>query len=335
MQDETFPRNDLSAVSPGVTAGPVTVEEKENRDLGFGSVIASASRDRLLNQDGSFNVKRSGIPQLTSINLYHWLLFISWPRFLGLVLTLYFLSNVAFGLVYSSFGAAIVDTSSEPFTNIFIRGFFFSVQTFATIGYGTIHPIGVMPNLMVTIESYYSLLANALITGVVFARFSRPTAAIKFSNVAVVAPYRGITAFMFRLVNARSNQLIEVEVKLMVTYKKIIDGVTQRRFDFLELERRKVSFLPLSWTVVHPIDTASPLFGMTEQDVVDSDAEFLVLLTGIDEAFAQTVHARSSFKPNEVRWNAKFATIYTAMNEGDPIAIDIRKLSAIELITDN
>jgi inward rectifier potassium channel len=326
MQEEIQPR-------PVTT---VTVEEKENRDLGFGAVVARESRDRLLNQDGSFNVKRSGIPQFTSINLYHWLLFMSWSRFLGLILLLYFFSNVVFGLAYSSFGAeAIVDTSSQPFTNIFVRGFFFSVQTFATIGYGTIHPVGLVPNLLVTIESYYSLLANALITGVVFARFSRPTAAIKFSSVAVVAPYRGISGFMFRLVNARSNQLIEVEVKLMVAYKKIENGVTQRRFDLLDLERRKVSFLPLSWTVVHPIDSTSPLYGMTENDLNESDAEFLVLLTGIDEAFAQTVHARSSYKPKEVRWNAKFATIYTEMLEGDPIAIDVRKLSEIEKIDFN
>jgi inward rectifier potassium channel len=323
MKEDTQPR----------PVSPVTVEEKENRDLGFGSVVSAESRDRLLNQDGTFNVRRSGIPQLTTINLYHWLLFMSWTRFLGLILLLYFLSNIIFGLLYASFGPeALVDISHVPTENLFIRGFFFSVQTFATIGYGTIHPVGIVPNLLVTIESYYSLLANALITGVVFARFSRPTAAIRFSKVAVVAPYRGITGFMFRLVNARSNQLIEVAVKLMVTYKHIDDGVTRRRFELLDLERSKVSFLPLSWTIVHPIDSASPLFGMTENDLIESDAEFLVLLTGIDEGFAQTVHARSSFKPHEVKWNAKFATIYTEMNEGDPIAIDVRKLSAIERI---
>lgn len=329
MQEETLPR----PVNP-VT--PVTVEEKEDRDLGFGSVVARESRQRLLNQDGSFNVARSGMSQLTTINLYHWLLFMSWARFLGLILLLYFLSNIVFGLMYATFGPeALVDTSGTPLDNIFVRGFFFSVQTFATIGYGTIHPVGVIPNLLVTIESYYSLLANALITGVVFARFSRPTARILFSKVAVVAPYRGITGFMFRLVNARSNQLIEVEVKLMFAHLVNENGRMVRRFDLLELERRKVTFFPLAWTVVHPIDESSPMYGLTERDLYHTDAEFLILLTAIDETFAQSVHARSSYKPQEIVWSAKFANLYDKVEGGDAISIDIRKLSEIEKITDS
>jgi inward rectifier potassium channel len=326
MQEETLPR----------PATPVTVEEKEDRDLGFGSVVSRESRQRLLNQDGSFNVVRSGVPQISTINLYHSLLFMSWARFLGLVLLLYFLSNVCFGLMYAGVGAdAIVDTSGAPFSNAFVRGFFFSVQTFATIGYGTIHPSGIVPNLLVTIESYYSLLANALITGVVFARFSRPTAQILFSKVAVIAPYRGITGFMFRLVNARSNQLIEVEVKLMFAHLVDENGRTVRRFDLLELERRKVTFFPLAWTVVHPIDESSPLYGLSERDLYDRDGEFLILLTAIDETFAQSVHARSSYKPQEIVWSAKFANLYDKVEGGDALSIDIRKLSQIEKISDS
>jgi inward rectifier potassium channel len=328
MQDETTLRRDTAP-----SATPVTVEEKEDRDLGFGSLVARESRERLLNPDGSFNVTRSGLGQLTSINLYHWLLFMSWTRFLGLILLLYFLSNIFFGLMYASIGAgAIVDTSSMPFSNVFIRCFFFSVQTFATIGYGTIHPVGLVPNLLVTIESYYSLLANALITGVVFARFSRPTARVLFSKVAVVAPYRGITGFMFRLVNARSNQLIEVEAKVLFARLVNKDGSMVRIFDMLELERRKVTFFPLAWTVVHPIDEKSPLYGVTEEDLYRSDAEFLILLSAIDETFAQTVHARSSYKPQEIMWSAKFTNIYKPVDSGDTISIDIRKLSAIEKV---
>jgi inward rectifier potassium channel len=327
MQEETLPRP-VDQVA--------TVEEKEDRDLGFGSVVARESRQRLLNQDGSFNVARSGMSQLTTINLYHWLLFMSWARFLGLILLLYFLSNIVFGLMYATFGPeALVDTSGTPLDNIFVRGFFFSVQTFATIGYGTIHPVGVIPNLLVTIESYYSLLANALITGVVFARFSRPTARILFSKVAVIAPYRGITGFMFRLVNARSNQLIEVEVKLMFAHLVNENGRMVRRFDLLELERRKVTFFPLAWTVVHPVDETSPMYGLTESDLYHTDAEFLILLTAIDETFAQSVHARSSYKPQEIVWSAKFANLYDKVEGGDAISIDIRKLSEIEKITDS
>lgn len=307
------------------------VPGEEERDLGFGSVVTGQSRERLLNPDGTFNVRRTGLPWITSLNLYHTLLSMKWSTFLMLVLILYFLSNVVFGGLYALFGsAALVDTSAEPVTDMFVRGFFFSVQTFATIGYGTIHPVGIAPNLLVTIESYYSLLANALITGLVFARFARPTANVLFSDVAVIAPYRGIEALMFRMVNGRSNQLIEVEVKVLFARFVNEDGRTVRRFDFLDLERRKVTFFPLSWTVVHPIGDDSPLRGLTSGDYKGTDAEILILLTAIDETFAQPVHARSSYKPDEIKCGYKFVSIYNDVEDGEPISIDIRKLSKIE-----
>lgn len=302
-----------------------------DRDLGFGTVVTGRRRERLLNPDGSFNVRRTGTPWFSALNLYHTLLSMSWGRFLLLVLMLYFLSNVAFGSVYAMFGSGgLVDTSAEPMSNLLVRGFFFSVQTFATIGYGTIHPVGIAPNLLVTIESYYSLIANALITGVVFARFARPTARIKFSKVAVIAPYMGIEGLMFRLVNGRSNQLIEVNVQVVFARFVVENGKQIRKFDFLELERDKVTFFPLSWTVVHPINDSSPLKGYTADDYLSSDAELLILLTGIDETFSQSVHTRSSYKPQEIRCGYKFVTIYDEVQDGEPISIDIRKLSQIE-----
>lgn len=317
-----------------IEAGDLAAEEE--KDLGFGSVVAGQSRERLLNPDGSFNVGRTGMPFLSSLNLYHTLLSMKWRTFLLLVLLLYFVSNIIFGLMYASFGSsALVDTSAEPTASLFVRGFFFSVQTFATIGYGTIHPVGIVPNLLVTIESYYSLLANALITGVVFARFARPTAKVLFSEVAVIAPYRGIEGLMFRLVNGRSNQLIEVEIKVMFARFVNENGRAVRRFDFLELERNKVAFFPLSWTVVHPIDEDSPMKGLTQRDLIDTDAELLILLTATDETFAQVVHTRSSYKPQEIRCGHKFVSIYNPVEDGEPISIDIRKLSTIEPVFDN
>jgi inward rectifier potassium channel len=310
-----------------------TVEEseKEMQDLGFGSVVTGQSRERLLNADGSFNVQRTGLNNFSSINLYHTLISMSWRVFLSLILLLYFLSNVFFGGLYALVGPeALVDTSGEPFANIFVRGFFFSVQTFATIGYGTIHPVGVVPNLLVTIESYYSLLANALITGVVFARFARPTAKIVFSNVAVIAPYRDQKALMFRIVNGRNNQLIEVAAQVMFARFVNENGRTVRRFDILALERRKVTFFPLTWTIVHPIDEGSPLHGLTESDMAGTDAEILILLTATDETFAQAVHTRSSYKPNDIKFGHKFVSIYNEVEDGEPISIDVHKLSEIE-----
>jgi inward rectifier potassium channel len=305
----------------------------ESRDIGFGAKVASESRLRFLNRDGSFNVRRTGTGRFSTLNIYHYSLTMSWKAFLGLVLLLYFVSNLVFGLLYSAFGQdALVDTSSTPFENLFVRAFFFSVQTFATIGYGTIHPVGFMPNLIVTIESYYSLLANALITGVVFARFARPTARIIFSESAVVAPYREMTGLMFRIANSRNNQLIDVNAQVAFSRFCEENGKIVRKFDLLNLERSNVSFFPLAWTIVHPIDESSPVFGMTESDFERIDAELLILLTATDETFAQTVHTRTSYKAREVVFGHKFATMYNAIENHEPISIDIRKLSATERV---
>jgi inward rectifier potassium channel len=305
--------------------------QEDDRDLGFGAKVATESRLRFLNRDGTFNVRRTGLSQISPRNLYHFLLTMSWSVFLGLVLLLYFLSNIVFGLIYSSLGAeSLVDTSNEPTVNMFLRGFFFSVQTFATIGYGTIHPVGVIPNLLVTIESYYSLLANALITGLVFARFSRPTAKIIFSRTAIIAPYRNINGFMFRLVNSRNNQLIELKAQVLFTRFVEKDGAVIRSFDLLKLERERVSFLPLAWTLVHPIDESSPMFGLTEEDFEKSDVEILVLLSATDETFSQMVHTRTSYKLKEIKFGYKFSNLYNELKDDEPISIDIRKLSQIE-----
>ena len=306
-------------------------ERPADRDLGFGSVVTEMAGPRFLNRDGTFNVGRDGIGLLSSLNPYHTLLTMSWKSFLGLMLLLYFVSNVVFGALYASFGdVGLVDTTGST-DGIFLRGFFFSVQTFATIGYGTIHPVGVVPNLLVTIESYYSLLANALITGVVFARFARPTARIVFSDIAVIAPYQDITGFMFRLVNGRNSQLLEV--KAQVIYARFVDenGRRVRKFDLLPLERRSVSFFPLTWTVVHPIDEGSPLWGCTMEDLLAADAEFLIMLSATDETFAAVVNQRSSYKPDEVRFGHKFITIYNNA-PGEKISIDARRLSKTERV---
>lgn len=320
-------------VQPQTIKIPLTQMREEDRDLGFGSKVAAESRLRFLNRDGTFNVQRRGLSELSPRNLYHFLLTMSWTMFLGLVLLLYFFSNIVFGLVYSSLGAeALVDTSNEPTVNMFLRGFFFSVQTFATIGYGTIHPVGIVPNLLVTIESYYSLLANALITGLVFARFSRPTAKIIFSEHAIIAPYRGVNALMFRLVNSRKNQLIELKIQVLFTRFVEKQGVQTRIFDLLELERERVSFLPLAWTIVHPIDEKSPMFGLTKEDFEKSDIEILIILSAMDETFAQMVHARTSYKLNEIKFGYKFANLYNEIENGEPISIDIRRLSKLEKV---
>lgn len=304
-----------------------------NRDLGFGSVVATESRQRLLNQDGTFNVHRKSLRDFALRNVYHWLLTMSWWNFLGFVVLLYLGINVVFAGLFMLCGTdALIETTATAVNNHFLRAFFFSVETFGTIGYGTISPVGNVAHFLVTAESIVSILLQALVTGMFFARFSRPTAQIKFSKNIVIGPYKDVQGLMFRLVNMRTSQLIEVAAQVLLARFVEEDGRIVRRFDFLPLERDKVSFFPLAWTVVHPIDEDSPLYNATPEDLIKSDAEILILLTAIDESFSQTVHTRTSYKPEEIVWNAKFANMYNKMATDKPISIDVKKLSRIEKI---
>jgi inward rectifier potassium channel len=300
---------------------------EEPRDLGFGSVVGGAHERRLLDRDGSFTSKRLGFSPLSYLNGYHALLTVTWPRFLGLVVAGYLTLNALFAWAYLLCGVGALGGQTErSMGGHWMRAFFFSVETFATIGYGHVFPLGSAANWVVSIESIASLLAVALMTGIVFARFSRPTAALLFSDVAVVGPYQHVTGFMFRITNARSNQLMELEAKVLFSR---LDA-RGRRYDQLKLERTRVVFFPLSWTIVHPFTEDSPLWGCTHDDLVDQDAEFLILLSGIDETFAQAVHARSSYKPQEIVFGARFANIYNPVDADGTISIDVSRLSEIE-----
>lgn len=313
-----------------IPAEPASMREEE-RDLGFGSVVAREIRGRLLNRDGSFSVERSGLGFWTSVSPYHALLTISWGMYLALASLAYLVVNAMFAYGYLLCGpGALAGVQAGQVHSEFLRAYFFSVQTLATIGYGHISPSGLPANILVTFESLVGLLGFALVTGLLFARVSRPTARILFSDSAVIAPYRGITAFEFRIANQRSNQIIELGAKVLYSRMERGDGQDVRRFYDLALERRKVAFFPLSWTIVHPIDASSPLHGLTDNDLRETDTEFLVLLTGIDETFSQTVHARSSYKPHEIIWNAKFTNIFKRPSGDGQLTIDVSRIHSIE-----
>ncbi len=255
--------------------------EAEDLDLGFGSVVADESRRRLLNRDGSFNVVRRGLGWRGALSLYHSLLTLSWPSFLLLVLAGYLTTHLVFATLYALCGPeALAGMPVATGSGQFQRAFFFSVHTLSTIGYGQIVPASLGANLLMTVESITGLFGIALITGLIFARFSRPTADIIFSRRAVVAPYRSLTAFQFRIANRRRNQLVDLEAKVHFTRLEGEPGRRKRRFYDLALERRKVTFFPLSWTLVHPIDDDSPIQGLGPEDLAESEAEFLVMLTG-------------------------------------------------------
>jgi len=305
--------------------------EQEDRDLGFGSVVAQQSHDRLLNRDGSFNVVRRGLGLRSTLSPYHPLLTMSWPRFVLLAFLGYLLTNALFATGYLLCGpGALGGASGVTQGERWLEALFFSVQTLSTVGYGHMYPVSTTANIVMTMESITSLFALALGTGLIFARFSRPQASVIFSDRAVVAPYRGMTAFMFRVANRKRSQMVRLETRVVMSRLEQTDGGSKRRFHGLELERHKVSFLPLAWTIVHPIDEDSPLHNVTEEEFLASDAEILILLTGMDETFSQMVHSRSSYKANEVAWNARFQSLYEADRPAGHLAIDIAKLHDIE-----
>lgn len=302
--------------------------QKESQDLGFGSVLSKQQQLRLLNRDGSFNVQRFAPTFWERVSSYHSLVTMSWMHFFLLIGLSYLLINLPFALAYYLCGPNAL--SGNAALKGFSRYFFFSIDTFATIGYGNITPNGLAANFLVTIEAIFGLLSVGLVAGLVYARFARPTADLVYSRNAVIAPYRGITAFMFRLVNRRQSELIEVNARVILSRFEDKDGRRQRVFHNLELERPNVAFFPLSWTIVHPIDEQSPLWNWTEQQTLAAESEFLILLTATDEVFAQLVHSRTSYAASEVIWNARFTTMFK--DRDGTIGFDSSKLDEIEKI---
>jgi inward rectifier potassium channel len=322
--------------SPTFTDQPVAVprsSEEEFKDLGFGTEVARGVRQRLLNRDGTFNVTREGLNPLSALSLYHWLLVISWSRLLVFLTVSYVAFNALFAGAFLLCGPDALQSASGSFAaHPFYRAFFFSVDTFATIGYGNIIPVGVAANTLVTIEALVNILAIALATGVIFSRFSRPSARIVYSRNAIVAPYREKTALEFRIANGRTSQLIEVQIQVILTKLEQVNGISIRKFYDLDLERQRVVFFTLSWTVVHPIDPSSPIWGLTKKDLLDADAEVLILLTGTDETLSQTVHSRSSYKADEIVWGAKFANMFLRSEAAGIIGMNLNRIHDIEAI---
>ncbi|HEV2641562.1 MAG TPA: ion channel [Candidatus Elarobacter sp.] len=272
-----------------------------------------------------------------SLAPYHALLAMGWGRFLLILATFYVIVNAIFALAYMACGMDALRgqtfTGHSALLDHFFRAFFFSVETFGTVGYGNITPTSLAANFVVTAEAFTGLVSAALATGLIFARFSRPNAAILYSRHAVMAPFHGGSAFMFRCANERSNQLIEVSVRVIYTRMVVrANGDRVREFTTLPLEYDRVTFLALSWTVVHPIDEHSPLASVSHEDLVANDAEFLILLSGTDEAFAQIVHSRRSYKPHEIVWNARFIPMFVESREEGTTGMDLARIHDFERV---
>ena len=333
-------REESASIELTMVSRAQPLSEQDLRDLGFGAVVSRESQQRLLNRDGSFNVARRGLGFWASFSLYHSLLTISWSHFFLIFVSWYFAANAIFGLAYVACGPEALSGSTLGLENHpFLRAFFFSVETLSTIGYGNVAPVGLAANAVVTAEALAGLMGFAIVTGLLFARLSRPTAKILFSRQAVVAPYRDTTALEFRVANARSNELIEISAKVMLSRFEDVDGVRTRRYYPLALERDGVVFLPLTWTVVHPIDEASPIHGETAESLRESQAEILVLLKAFDEIFSTIVQTRTSYTMDEVIWGARFANAFmlgaaenftNSVRKGGKVAVDMRLFDKIE-----
>ena len=285
---------------------------------------------RLLNQDGSFNIDRRGIPRAGYSDLYHVLLSTSWGKFFGLLIGVYFGINAIFGFLYFLCGpAALAGVRADSSLSHFLDCFFFSVQTLATIGYGHISPTDFISNILVTFEAFTGLLGLALATGLLFSRFARPTARVAFSRNAIIAPHDGVPSLLFRMANRRANQIVEAQVTLTLSRQEVTaEGETYRNFYDLKLERGRSPLFALSWTVVHPIDSASPFHGMGPDELRKMEVEILVSLTGLDDTFSQSISTRFSYSFDDIVWNATFNDMLSRNPDGN-VSVDLSQLSQI------
>ncbi|WP_298506566.1 ion channel [uncultured Maribacter sp.] len=301
------------------------------KEYGLGTKT-SYDGHRTLNKDGTFNVTKTNRPFLERFNFFHSLISMPWWRFFVIILIGYFVINIFFAGLYVWIGVEnLTGINSSDNAKAFLEAFFFSAQTVTTLGYGRVAPIGVTANIVAAIESMLGLLSFALATGMVYGRFSKPRPKIKYSSHAVVAPFKAINGFMFKIVNPHENQLLDVEANLTLSMKKDDSGA--RDFYQLELQIPKVIFFPYMWTIVHPIEETSPLFNLDEACVLEKDAEFIVSIKAFDESFSQHIYSRSSYKASEIKWGEKF--VYTVKSENGGMIVDVGRLDETEKINLN
>ena len=240
--------------------------------------------------------------------------------------------NLFFAILYQIAGIEnLSNASSSDGVQSFLNTFFFSVQTFATVGYGGIHPTGLFSNIISSLESMTGILSFALATGLLYGRFSKPSAKIIFSEKAIIAPFKEGKALMFRVANSRENILMEMEANAMITYLDKSENKFTRKYFPLNLDIKFIHFFPLPWTIVHPVDEDSPLFGITKKDFEEQEAELLIMVKGFDDSFSQHVISRSFYKYDEIEWDVKFVRAYTTDETGETI-VDLEKVSETEKV---
>jgi inward rectifier potassium channel len=288
----------------------------------------SATLRRAIRKDGGFNVRRRG-RTWRDVSPYLFLLNTPWTIFMTLLFAGFVSVNLLFAFLYYWVGGVerLHHATVTSFSR-FLDAFFFSSQTLTTVGYGAIWPETAAANLIASIEAMIGLLGFAVATGFLVGRLSRPTARIGFSKSMIVAPYQDGTSLQFRVVNRSVSNLMELEARMLLMTVQPVDGRLERKYERLELERPSVLFLPLTWTIVHVLDSESPLYKKTAADLEQLQAELLILIKGVDDQFSQTVHARYSYRYDEIVWGAKFARAFDVDADGD-LRLDLDRVSDI------
>lgn len=307
------------------------LKAKAETETGLGTNV-NYNGGRFFNKDGSANIEMRGMSFFSRFNVYHSLLSITTWKFLAIIFIAFFGINLLFAALYlvigiNHLGGMVANSNSEKFG----EAFFFSTQTFTTVGYGRINPIGFAASFTAAVEALIGLMSFALITGLLYGRFARPRAYIRYSENALFTPFRGGTAFMFRIVPYTKNFLVNVEAKVTLSMQIVDDdGIKKNKFFNLPLDIAKASSLISNWTIVHVIDEESPFYNLSKQDIDNANIEILILVQGFDESFANTVIARGSYIANEFVYGAKFLPMYHPNEANTSTILELDKLNAYE-----
>ncbi len=296
-------------------------------DPGLGRKYAHNTK-RIINKDGSFNVVRKGIRN----QRYQQLLKMSTFQFLLNITFVYLLFNLLFASAYLIIGTDSISFANEDIQDMppVLKALFFSMQTFTTVGFGSIYPNDPMANFISGMEAMAGWLFFAVATGLVYGRFSRPSARILFSNNALISPFKDGKGLMFKVVNRRPNVLMEMEARVMLAMDVDEGEEVFRRYFNLKLESSTIHFFPLSWTLIHPINDSSPIYGLNADDLKSKSAELLILIKGFDDTFSKHVHLRFSYTSDEWVWGARFVRNYQSQENGE-ILLDIDAVHDYEL----
>jgi inward rectifier potassium channel len=298
-----------------------------NNDTGFGT--SANHGGRFVNRDGTFNIRKQGMGFWNRYSIFESLLNLPAWKFMGVIFITYLAINVFFTGIYVALGTdqftgMIATTTLDKILEIY----FFSTQTYTTVGFGRVNPIGTAASFVASIEALTGVLSFAIATGLIYGRFAKAKAYLAFSDHAVIAPYRGGTGLMFRFASYKEHHtLTEVEIRVNAAMKVVDGGKGEYKFFDLALERSKVDSLPMNWTVVHPIDDKSPLKNLSQNDLQMADLEIYVLVRGFDDVYSATVHQRTSYTHEEIKVGRKFKPMYHESEDGRTTIVDLDKLN--------